>query len=465
MNEKTKKTFCVTCLTLLALAALFGPAANSASAAGAGQTVTLAWNLSTNSDITNYNLYYGVASGIYTEEIAVGDTNAATLTGLVAGTTYYFTVTAVGTTGMESAYSNETNYVAPDSTTVPIIAGQPANQTILSGGQASFSVTASGAPTLSYQWIFNGTSLSGATNASLTLTDVLAVQAGNYAVLVSNSLGWALSSNATLTLATTPFIAAQPASQSVEEGCSAAFHVAACGTAPLSYQWWYNGVALASQTNASVAMTGVQTSEFGNYSVVVNNGFGAVTSAVAILALASPPTAEPYALHRFAQGGVRLNVSALTSNDTVAAYDILTVIAVSSNSAAGGAVTLDSPWLYYAPPAGAASNDTFTYTVSDGHCGTTVGTVTVIPDASSPQALNFAIAPLGNGSFQLSFDGEPGGAYQLQCLENLTSTNWTALTTMAADDFGVVQFTDSPATNVPVRFYRAAAGQSIALTP
>jgi hypothetical protein len=53
---------------------------------------------------------------------------------------------------------------------------------------------------LSYQWNFYGTNLSGATNTSLTLTNVQAWQAGNYAVLVTNAYGSILSSNAVLTV-------------------------------------------------------------------------------------------------------------------------------------------------------------------------------------------------------------------------------------------------------------------------
>jgi hypothetical protein len=81
---------------------------------------------------------------------------------------------------------------------LPTITSQPANQTTTVGGSATFSVTASGTPPLSYQWNFNGTNISEATNTSLTLTNVQLSQAGNYAVLVTNLYGSMLSSNAVL---------------------------------------------------------------------------------------------------------------------------------------------------------------------------------------------------------------------------------------------------------------------------
>ena len=82
----------------------------------------------------------------------------------------------------------------------PVITSQPTNQTVTVGGTSTFSITASGAAPLSYQWNFNGTNLSGATNTSLTLTNVQWNQAGNYAVLVTNLYGSILSSNAVLTV-------------------------------------------------------------------------------------------------------------------------------------------------------------------------------------------------------------------------------------------------------------------------
>jgi len=84
--------------------------------------------------------------------------------------------------------------------TPPLILAQPANQAVNVGNPASFSVSASGTPPLSYQWSLDGTNLAGATNLTLTLTDVQLSQAGTYAVWVSNAYGSATSSNAVLTV-------------------------------------------------------------------------------------------------------------------------------------------------------------------------------------------------------------------------------------------------------------------------
>ena len=80
----------------------------------------------------------------------------------------------------------------------PTITKQPQNQSVVVGRSASFSVTATGAPPLSYQWRFKGADLSGATDPTLTLTDVQLDDAGDYTVVVTNALGSTTSQPATL---------------------------------------------------------------------------------------------------------------------------------------------------------------------------------------------------------------------------------------------------------------------------
>ncbi len=88
------------------------------------------------------------------------------------------------------------------------IAVQPTNQVADLGGTNSFRVTPGGTPPFTYQWQFNGTNLvngggiSGATTSNLTLSGIQLSQAGNYRVTVSNALGAATSTNATLTVFT-----------------------------------------------------------------------------------------------------------------------------------------------------------------------------------------------------------------------------------------------------------------------
>jgi hypothetical protein len=79
----------------------------------AGQSVTLAWNRSTNSNVAGYNVYYGAASGTYPNEICAGNGTNATIPGLIPGTTYYFAATTYAASGVESPFSSEVSYMVP----------------------------------------------------------------------------------------------------------------------------------------------------------------------------------------------------------------------------------------------------------------------------------------------------------------------------------------------------------------
>src|SRR5205814_2151169 len=80
----------------------------------------------------------------------------------------------------------------------------------------------------------------------------------------------------------------QPVNQAVVQGQTATFSVAAYGDAPLSYQWSFNGSALAGATNSALSLPNAQTNNAGNYSVLVANAWGSVTSSVATLTVYVP---------------------------------------------------------------------------------------------------------------------------------------------------------------------------------
>lgn len=90
-------------------------------------------------------------------------------------------------------------YVAPP-LLPPTIIQQPVNTLAVEDGMATFTVTATGTEPLGYQWRFNENALPGATNATLTLTNVALEQAGNYSVIVSNAVGVTNSASAVLTV-------------------------------------------------------------------------------------------------------------------------------------------------------------------------------------------------------------------------------------------------------------------------
>jgi alpha-tubulin suppressor-like RCC1 family protein len=79
---------------------------------------------------------------------------------------------------------------------------QPLSQTVVMGTNVTFSVQATSTVAVTYQWLKNSVSISGATSSSLVLQSVTQTNAGSYQVLVSNGATRATSSNAVLSVIT-----------------------------------------------------------------------------------------------------------------------------------------------------------------------------------------------------------------------------------------------------------------------
>lgn len=174
----------------------------------------------------------------------------------------------------------------------PTITAQPASATVSEGQTATFSVTASGANPLSYQWRKNGTAITGANQASYTTpATVLADSGASFTVVVSNSAGSATSTAASLTVSAVvvaPTITTHPASQAATVGATVQLTVAASGTQPFNYQWYRNGSILGGPIGSTLSIPNVQTSDAGSYYVVVTNAAGNATSNVASLTVNEP---------------------------------------------------------------------------------------------------------------------------------------------------------------------------------
>jgi hypothetical protein len=75
--------------------------------------ITLTWSASPSGDVVSYKVYRGTSSGNYTTTINAGNTNSFVNTGLTSGTMYFFVVTAVSASGVESPFSNEVQVTSP----------------------------------------------------------------------------------------------------------------------------------------------------------------------------------------------------------------------------------------------------------------------------------------------------------------------------------------------------------------
>ena len=199
---------------------------------------------------------------------------------------------------VSNEYGAMTSTIASLLIDVPVqIIGQPTNDAVLSGSNASFTVTATGVP-LFYQWYFNGAPLtdgakfSGSSTPTLTVINAQTANDGNYTVQVTNIISSAASSNASLTVYNPAQITSQPVSFGVPLGNNVQFTVGAAGTA-LGYQWFFNGTPLVDegQITGSAAPTlnifNVQNTNYGTYTVLVSNLLSAANSQPAYLAMPS----------------------------------------------------------------------------------------------------------------------------------------------------------------------------------
>jgi hypothetical protein len=173
----------------------------------------------------------------------------------------------------------------------PFVYFSPVPLSVLAGQPATFSVTAGGTGTLSYQWRRNSTPILGATSASYTFT-AAGADTGVYDVVISNTVGSLTSVAASLsvTVPAPPTITFATGAGTIGAGFTTVFSVTATGTAPLTFQWRKDGVPLTTATNSTLQLNAVTVPDSGGYDVIVSNAGGSVTS-VSLPLTVTPPVA------------------------------------------------------------------------------------------------------------------------------------------------------------------------------
>jgi alpha-tubulin suppressor-like RCC1 family protein len=108
-----------------------------------------------------------------------------------------------------------------------------------------------------------------------------------------------------------PVISAQSANQVAVVGDNTGFSVTASGA--LFQQWYFDGSLINGATNAVLSLTDVATPNAGNYTLVLTNNAGSITSAVMVLTVVTPPTITAQTVRQVANigGTVSLAVQAV----------------------------------------------------------------------------------------------------------------------------------------------------------
>ncbi len=325
----------------------------------------------------------------------------------------------------------------------PAFTAQPAPQSVCSGNNAVFSVTATG-PVTGYQWQVstNGggsfTDISGATTSTLTLTAVtLAMNNNQYRCVLSSSCGGGLTSTvALLTVNLAAAITSQPANTAACVGANASFNVTATGAT--SYQWQLstNGggsfADIPGSNTSTLSLTAVTLAMNNNqYRCNVGSGCGpALTSNAAILTVATGPTLTGQPTSQTICAGNNAIFSVTVSGPATGYQWQVSTNGGGSFTDISGATT---PTLTLTAVTAALNNNQYRCVISST-CGSgltsTAATLTVNSSASiTTQPSNSAVCIGANASFSVTATGTTGYQWQVSTNGGVSFTDIPGATT------------------------------------
>jgi len=190
----------------------------------------------------------------------------------------------------------------------PTIASQPAAQTIQGGESANFTVVVNSYSSTTYQWqvlapnssawtnVADNSSFSGATTASLDITDVTTGMAGDqFQCVVTNAAGSITSASAALTVPAVqpPLLAPSGSLDELPEGSSLTLgtYYANFGSipGPFTFQWYHDGRAISGATSSTFSISSVGFSDAGEYVLAVGNPGGNAVLEQTTVIVENPP--------------------------------------------------------------------------------------------------------------------------------------------------------------------------------
>ena len=280
-----------------------------------------------------------------------------------------------------------------------------------------------------------------------------------------------------------PVIATQPASQTALAGAAVTLFAAVSGQPPFVCQWRFNSTNIFNATNLALVLTGVTASQAGNYSLFVSNNFGAVTSSIAVLTVGA---------NDFCSGAIVISGNAYTNLENTAAatsagdplpycaaqfgkgiwyvftpprngtlvldtrgsgFD--TVLEIFTGSCGGlNPVNCDddSGGSQISAMTNSVAAGTACYILAGGYGGAS-GNLLLHANFTATPVIIGSVALNAGHQLQFQISGQPGDVYRVQASTNLPN-DWQTLASVT-NDLGTAQFTDTSATNLARRFYRA----------
>ncbi len=167
----------------------------------------------------------------------------------------------------------------------PTITEQPADITTSAGNRVTLRVVATGPGTLAYQWRLAGNPLAGATQSTLTLSEIGSSHAGSYDVVVTNHVGTVTSRAATLALMLPPEFSTRPPARIVATlGQSLSLEAnAVTAFGPVTYRWKKNNRPIPDANTATLALPSFSAEDAGAYTLEATDARGLVARATSFV--------------------------------------------------------------------------------------------------------------------------------------------------------------------------------------